>query len=195
MSGTRYYYTYFSYEEWGRGYIGRRSSKCLPEDDTQYFGSFSDRTFKPTQKIILQTYKTQEEAVEAEVVLHNFYKVDVNPYFANRARQTSKKFYLGKHSEETKKKLKNQNGFWLGKTRPEETKKKISIALRGDKNPNSGKTIRPFLGKTHSEEAKQKMSKAAKKRKPISEETRQKLSDAKKRYYETRRSAHKHLPV
>ena len=188
MSNIRYHYTYFSYEEWGRGYIGRRSSKCLPEDDTQYFGSFSDKTFKPTQKIILQTYKTQEEAVEAEVVLHDFYEVDVNPYFANRARQTSKKFYLAKHSEDTKKKLKSRSKFWLGKTRSEETKKKISAALKGDKNPNSGKAIKPFLGKTHSEEARQKMSKAAKKRKPVSEETRQKMSEAKKKYYEIRRN-------
>jgi hypothetical protein len=35
-----YYYTYYSYEEYGRGYFGSRSCKCLPEEDTKYFGSF-----------------------------------------------------------------------------------------------------------------------------------------------------------
>ena len=90
-----YYYTYYSYEEWGRGYIGSRGCKCLPEEDVKYFGSFRDKSFKPTQKIILKSdYATREEAYVDEIALQEFYKVVENPHFANRAYQTSTKFYV-----------------------------------------------------------------------------------------------------
>jgi hypothetical protein len=89
-----YYYTYYSYEEWGRGYIGSRKSKVSPEQDTKYFGSFKDKTFKPTQKIILTTHQTREEALAAEMRLHEFYDVAHNSHFANQAKQTSEKFYV-----------------------------------------------------------------------------------------------------
>ena len=36
------HYTYYSFEQWGRGYIGRRSCKCSPEEDN-YFGSYRER--------------------------------------------------------------------------------------------------------------------------------------------------------
>ena len=92
-----YYYTYYSYEEWGRGYIGSRGCKCLPEEDVRYFGSFRDKTFKPTQKIILKSdYATREEAYVDEIALQEFYKVVENPHFANRAYQTSTKFRIDK---------------------------------------------------------------------------------------------------
>jgi hypothetical protein len=89
-----YYYTYYSYEEFGRGYIGSRKSKVSPEQDISYFGSYKDKTFKPTQKIILTTYQTREEALAAEIRLHEFYDVANNPHFANQAKQTSEKFYV-----------------------------------------------------------------------------------------------------
>jgi hypothetical protein len=92
-----YHYTYYSYEEWGRGYIGSRTCKCLPENDVRYFGSFRDKTFKPTQKIILKSdYTTREEAYADEIILQEHYKVAKNPHFANRAYQTSTKFCLSK---------------------------------------------------------------------------------------------------
>lgn len=90
MTAT-WHYVYYSYEEWGRGYIGKRSSSCAPDDDP-YLGSFSDKTFRPTQKIVLATFETSKEALEAEIVLHDFYEVHKNPHFANRAKQTSAKF-------------------------------------------------------------------------------------------------------
>lgn len=89
------HYTYYSYEEWGRGYIGSRSCKCLPEDDVKYFGSFKDKTFNPTHKIILRSdYKTREECLADEVLLHEFYRVHLNSHFANLAKQTTTKFDL-----------------------------------------------------------------------------------------------------
>ena len=103
------HYTYYSYEEFGRGYIGKRSCKCSPEEDVRYFGSYKDKTFKPTQKIILETYDTATEAITDEVKLHDFYDVANNSHFANRAKQTSK-FYV---SDEQLKKQ-GRDSFELG---------------------------------------------------------------------------------
>lgn len=90
-----YYYTYYSYEEWGRGYFGSRGCKCLPEEDVKYFGSSKDKTFKPKYKIILKDdYATREEAYADEIILQEYYKVVENPHFANKSYQTSKKFYV-----------------------------------------------------------------------------------------------------
>ena len=86
------YYVYYSYENFGRGYIGCRKCKCEPEQDVTYFGSFRDKTFKPTEKIILETFPTYELALECEVKLHKFFNVSVNPHFANIVRQTCKRF-------------------------------------------------------------------------------------------------------
>jgi len=103
-------YTYYSYEEYGRGYIGSRGCKCSVEEDVEYFGSFSDKTFKPTQKIILETFETRVEAYEAELLLHNFFKVDINSHFANRCKLTSSGFTVPKRfsDEEIKQKLKKR---------------------------------------------------------------------------------------
>jgi hypothetical protein len=87
----RWHYVYYSYEEWGRGYIGKRSSKVPPEKDP-YMGSFKDKTFKPTQKIIIDIFDTTEEALQCEILLHKFYDIDRNPHFANQAKQTSTGF-------------------------------------------------------------------------------------------------------
>lgn len=48
----KYYYVYYSYEEWGRGYIGARTCKCLPEKDVKYFGSFKDKTLNLLKKLL-----------------------------------------------------------------------------------------------------------------------------------------------
>ena len=87
----RWHYVYYSYEEWGRGYIGKRSSSVPPSQDP-YMGSFKDRTFKPTNKIVLGVFDTAEEALRHEVILHDFYEVGKNPHFANQAKQTSSRF-------------------------------------------------------------------------------------------------------
>jgi hypothetical protein len=86
------YYVYYSYEEWGRGYIGKRECLCDPEQDDKYFGSFSDQTFNPTSKIVLAVFDSREECYKAESILHTFFKVRTNPHFANKAEQTSTYF-------------------------------------------------------------------------------------------------------
>jgi 5-methylcytosine-specific restriction endonuclease McrA len=150
----KHFYVYYSYEEYGRGYIGKRECKCLPEEDIKYFGSYKDKTFKPTQKIILETFESVKEALEAECALHDFYGVDKNPHFANRAKQTSTKFYFCLDGESNPAK------------RPE-IKEKIRQGKLGENNPAKKSEVR------------EKISVAAKNRK-ASEETRKKMSQMRK---------------
>lgn len=174
------YYTYRSFEEFegGRSYIGVR--KCpagkTPETDP-YQGSYSDKTFSPTAKEILEVYGCKEEALQAEIELHIQYDVAKNPRFANKARATSTKFtcelsgenhpnYGKLLPEETRRKMSESR---KGKTPSEETRKKISEANRGEKNAN--------YGKSHSKSAREKMSESHK-GKTLSEETRIKISEA-----------------
>lgn len=150
---TVHHYVYYSYEEWGRGYIGVRSCKCTPGKDITYFGSFKDKTFKPTQKIILSTFSTRIEANAAEIVLHNFYDVGVNPKFANKAKSTATGFC--------------RSGIPLTK----ENKEKLRKINLGSFNPN--------YGKPKSKETRHKQSIALKNR-VFSEQTKLKMKEAKR---------------
>lgn len=105
-----YYYVYYSYEPWGRGYIGKRECRCRPDEDDKYFGSYRDKSFNPSEKIILFVCSSREEAYNIECKLHSYFEVDSNPYFANRSRQRSDKFYFNAPGE------KNPN---YGKSYPE----------------------------------------------------------------------------
>jgi hypothetical protein len=152
------FYVYYSYEEWGRGYIGKRECYCLPEEDVRYFGSFTDKTFRPTQKVILEIFATKEEALAAEIILHDFYQVDVNPHFANKARQTAVGFSYDRTGEtngevwfermsgdksptkrpEVREKIR-QAQIRLGdnhNSRKPEARERARQLLTGDRNPN-----------------------------------------------------------
>jgi len=163
---TTHHYVYHSYEEWGREYIGVRSCNCLPEEDTKYFGSFTDKTFNPTGKTILFVRETRQEVAEIEIILHDFFDVAVNPQFANKAKAVStgfdrtgvpyteeqKKARSGENNpnygvfwtEEQKKamseRMSGENAPWFGVPLTEETKKKMSAAKSGEKNPQYGRT-------------------------------------------------------
>ena len=158
-----FFYVYYSYEQFGRGYIGFRQSKVLPEEDVAYFGSFSDKSFRPTEKIILAQYDTNKQALEAEISLHSFFDVAVNPHFANRACQLSSGFTTS------------------GTTLSEKTRQKIREAVRKRKD-----RCRTFgmLGKKHSEETKKKMSETTKLQ-FYSEETKKKMSESAKKRFPT----------
>jgi hypothetical protein len=157
MKLTEYHYVYYSYEEYDRGYIGSRTCKCLPEEDINYFGSFKDKTFKPTQKIILKSdYATREEAYVDEIILQEYYKVVENPHFANRAYQTSTGF--------SRKGIVPWN---KGVPRDPEIIKKMNNARKNKPPHNKGKKM--------SLEQRQKLSLACKGRKVL-EETKEKIS-------------------
>ena len=175
------HYVYYSYEEFGRGYIGCRTCECLPEED-DYLGSYHDETFNPSNKIILETFSTRKEALQSEVELHKFYQVDKNPHFANKARQKTTGFYYSSkgivRSEEYKKKMSER--LKGREIKPEwiEKSKQNRRSFEGENNPFYGKShseeckdrIRqkaleqfetkghPFQGRKHSEESKKKMS-------------------------------------
>ena len=142
---TKHHYVYKSYEEEGREYIGCRSCNCLPEEDTKYFGSFCDKSFKPTGKTILFVCETREEAMEIEIELHNFFNVAVNPQFANKSKQTGTKFDRTgvPNTEKAKKKMSvarkgkyaGENNPMYGVPRTEAQKKANSERMSGEKNP------------------------------------------------------------
>ena len=127
------HYVYKSFEEGGREYIGIRSCDCLPEKDTKYFGSFTDKTFKPTGKTILFVCETRKETAEIEIELHDFFDVAVNPQFANKAKATSTRFDR------------------TGVLESEETKKKKSVARTGENNPMFSVPRTEEWKKAHSE--------------------------------------------
>jgi DNA-binding transcriptional regulator YiaG len=87
----KHHYVYYSFEEFGRGYIGSRTSDVPPEEDL-YVGSYRDKTFKPTQKIILFIADSRKKANEVEMKLQVFFSVVENPHFVNRSVQTSTSF-------------------------------------------------------------------------------------------------------
>ena len=130
-SKQKFHYVYYSYEEWGRGYIGKRTCTCAPECDTKYMGSFSDKTFKPSNKIILGVFPTSKEALTAEALLHDAYNVSQNPLFANKAKQTSTWFNTEgvPKSEEHKEKIRQSN---LGRKRTLESRQKMSLSKIGN---------------------------------------------------------------
>ena len=155
-----YHYVYYSYEEWGRGYFGSRTCKCLPEEDIKYFGSFKDKNFKPTQKIILKNdYSTRAEAYIDEIILQQYYKVVENPHFTNRAYQTSTGFSTKgtKHSKERILKLKKRfsgiNNPMYGKTHSESARQKISENLKNNNPMKNSKVVEKWKisnsGKNH----------------------------------------------
>ena len=157
----KHYYVYYSYEPWGRGYIGRRECSCLPEEDINYFGSFYDKTFKPSEKIILDVFDTREGAIAAEVKLHFFYKVDKNPHFANLSRQTSTGFSGGsgmlglKHKPETIEEYKKQR---KGKPKSDSHKEAIKQAsLLPESREKKSKALR---GVPKTEEHRKKIGEA-----------------------------------
>jgi hypothetical protein len=164
-----YHYVYYSYEEWGRGYIGVRSCKCPPIEDSKYFGTFKDKNFKPTNKIILSKFDSREAAQSAEIQLHAFFEVDVNPHFANRCKALVTGFLCGfKPSTETIEKRRQK---MLGRVLSEETKRKIGeankIALKGKKLSDEvkAKIGARSRGIPRTKEHKQKMSEAQRGRK------------------------------
>jgi hypothetical protein len=160
---SKHHYIYHSYEEWGREYIGRRSCNCLPEEDTKYFGSFKDKSFKPTRKTILFVCETRKEAAEIEIKLHDFFDVAVNPQFANRAKAVSTGFdttgvIFGPQTEEHRRKNSvakaGKNNPMYGVPHTEEWKKAAS-------ERNSGKN-HPMYGVPRTEEWKKAHSKVGK---------------------------------
>ncbi len=87
-----YHYTYILLDpESNMKYIGMRSCKCKPEEDT-YMGSSYSMTIhdkRRCDKLVLEEFDTREEALQHEIKLHNQFEVHTNPEFWNLSKQTS----------------------------------------------------------------------------------------------------------
>ena len=193
---SKHFYVYYSYEEFGRGYIGSRGCKCLPEEDFKYYGSFWDKTFNPTGKIILAEFDNRKDAYDAEVVLHKFYDVVNNPHFANQSRALTSGFTTEgrvspnrgkKASEETRRKI---GAASKGRKPSDETRKLKSKQMSGEGNHMYGRTHTPearekigapHRGKVIEDWHKEKISQANKGKK-LSEETKRKMREAAQSY-------------
>ena len=145
-----YHYTYILLDpESKMKYIGMRSSKCKPEEDT-YMGSSYAMTIydkRRCDKLILEEFNTREEAFHHEIKLHNQFEVHTNPEFWNLSKQTSTKF------------ISNRKGCKL----TEEHKRKCSEALKGRKMPevteeHKRKIAAARTGTKASDELKKKLS-------------------------------------
>ena len=207
---SKHFYVYYSYEEFGRGYIGSRGCKCLPKEDFKYYGSFRDKNFNPTQKIILGVYESRKDAYEAEILLHEFYDVARNPHFANRCKALTTGFTVEgvpinkgiKKSDEFRKLISESNKRRIVS---DETRKKLSDNQKGRKHSEETKRKvgAASKGRQHTEEYKKKKSLevngeknpmyggthtpearekigAAQRGKTISEEHRKRISEANK---------------
>lgn len=160
---SQWHYVYYSYEQWGRGYIGRRSSKMPPNIDP-YMGSFRDKTFTPTEKIVLAEFDSMEEAVQCEISLHTFFAVDSNPHFANQSRQTSTGFsYAGGCSTpRTKEQRQAMSDMTQAAWQDPEHRQKMLIALR--KRSDSETWRQAHLLAKQSPEYRERMSLMARQR-------------------------------
>ena len=171
---SQVFYTYYSYEEFGRGYIGyRKCPKTNTPDQDSYLGSYTDKTFKPSSKIILTIHSNAEEAREAERKIQEFFDVLSNPHFVNKSIQTGKGFYIKNHTKTTKNKMRISA---IGRVISLETRKKQSEAKRGKKL--SKETVEKLKLKRHSEETKLKM-KSSHTGVPKSPEHKKSISDSK----------------
>ena len=133
---------YLSFEPDGRDYIGKHSSED-PYDD--YLGSYKDKSFDPTNKIILEYCKTEEGAVEAEIRWQRVFNVVEDPQFVNRSYQTSNKFVTGFKGEEhplfgVKRPDTRQRNLTNNPSKCPEAAKKIAKAARNRKGTFSDET-------------------------------------------------------
>ena len=81
------YYVYISVGEDGRLYVGSYTHHSYQShlfDNDGYYGSFTDRTFKPVKKIKVCECSSRNEAYEKERQLQILLGVDSNPDFANK---------------------------------------------------------------------------------------------------------------
>ena len=98
-----YHYVYrISNTKEQKHYYGKRSSKVEPKKDLgiKYFSSSKDKNFILDQKHnpknykykVVHSYSSSEQAIRAEIYLHNKLNVDANPAFYNKSKQTATKF-------------------------------------------------------------------------------------------------------
>jgi hypothetical protein len=99
----------------------------------QVYGVIYRCDFSPRSKIILETFASSAEALAAEIVLHDFYNVALNPHFANRSKQTSQFFDVQGVPKTLEHRRKIQAAL-AGRVFSSETKTLMSAAKKGNKH-------------------------------------------------------------
>lgn len=97
------YVTYLAYsQELDLYYIGVKSFSSYHKFETYKTSIKKFPAFKEslTWKRILRYHPDKESAYSYEVFLHNYHQVDTNPKFANRSKQTSKRFFFSATGED-----------------------------------------------------------------------------------------------
>lgn len=126
-------------------YIGVRTSKCPPTEDTSYWGSskhLPDNISTTHVKIILKLHASRKDAVAHEVLMHRLNSVATNPIFYNKANQLTTGFDTS------------------GVPMSEDTKSKIAATLKGRKitPEHQAKITEKLKGRVFSDEHKHNLS-------------------------------------
>lgn len=142
-----YHYVYEILYTTNKKYIGSRSCKCLPKDDTKYLGSSkytpNDSVLKKT---ILKVFKTRDKALAYESYLHKKYNVSLSKEYYNMSIQTSTKFStygLTKDSCDWLRIRSEKYKAYRGENRTEKQKegaRKMALTNLGVKNPKKGRS-------------------------------------------------------
>jgi group I intron endonuclease len=171
-----YHYVYLTTNNLtNQQYIGDRTTYIEPEKDN-YFGSgveiknaLKQQGRKNFTKIILEQCNTRKEAGNKQEYYIKLYKTHISQGGYNVNWNGGTCNGDRKHSEEAKKKMQKSHKKFSNETikkmsqshkgikLSEEIKNKISLSLKGNKNPNFGKETW-MKGKKHTEKSLKKLS-------------------------------------
>jgi hypothetical protein len=154
-------------------YIGKRSCHGNPDTDTYMSSSTSVKqaiaagvTF---DKKVLAEWDTAEEALSHEILLHEIFDVASNPLFFNKVRQTSTGFAAPpgvQIPEERRQKISTALKGQPSYVRTTSSNEKLSAAMQGNKNTlglkhtedTRQKISAALKGRKHTEETRQRIS-------------------------------------
>lgn len=116
------HYTYEIAFENGMKYLGVRSCKVLPEDDSSYLGSskiIPAALYETCVKTILGVFPTRVEALQDEIRRHEELDIAVNPEYYNQVKQTAVGFDQSGTTAETHEHIRSMAEKLRGRSKEE----------------------------------------------------------------------------